>query len=65
MKGYKIVREDHTHHGLVYQKGLNIDQKPFRAEGYCVEGGMYFFTDIKDVVKWGTYENNLLYQENL
>lgn len=55
MKGYKVVREDHTHKGFKYKEGLNVDTLSFRAEGSCVPGGLYFFTDIIDVPKWLQY----------
>lgn len=55
MKGFKVVSENHIHHGLKYQKGLNIDPNPFRPEDSCVAYGLYFFTAIKDVVNWLSY----------
>lgn len=52
MKGFKIVREDHIHHGFVYQEGLNIDTNPFQPGGSCVAEGLHFFTDISQIYKW-------------
>lgn len=46
MRGYKIVRADHTHNGFKYKRGLNIDPVPFATEGSCVPGGLYFFEDL-------------------
>ena len=59
MKGYKVIRKDMTHNGFKYQRGLNVDIKPFRRTGSCVEGGLYFFTDLKDLPEWLGYGDHL------
>ena len=42
MHYYKILRENKTHHGLVYREGLNVDPEPFDPSGNCLPGGIYF-----------------------
>ena len=42
MHYYKILRENKTHHGLVYKEGLNVDPIPFNPSGSCLSGGIYF-----------------------
>ena len=39
---YKITNEKECHHGFQYKNGLNVDTLPFRKEGSCVPGGLYF-----------------------
>lgn len=46
MRGYKIVRADHTHNGFKYKRGLNIDPVTFATEGSCVPGGLYFLNSL-------------------
>ena len=58
-KGYKVIRSDMTHHGFVYQKGLNVDSNPFEFTGSCVPGGLYFFTELKDLPNWLEYGHHL------
>ena len=59
MKGYKVIRKDMTHNGFKYQRGLNVDTKPFNPNGSCVAGGLYFFTDLKDLPNWLDYGDYL------
>ena len=54
MKYYKIFREDDTHHGFRYVDGLNRDIVPFRKEGSCVSGGLYY-SNAKNIVKFFDY----------
>jgi hypothetical protein len=41
---FKITNSEENHHNLQYKTGLNIDPIPFRKEGSCVPGGIYFTT---------------------
>lgn len=41
LKLYKILRDDLTHHGYVYKRGLNILNEPFDPSGDCGAGGLY------------------------
>ena len=42
MNFYKILNEEENHNGLQYKTGLNVDPLPFRKEGSCCKGGIYF-----------------------
>ena len=50
----KFLRSDHTHHGLTYKVGLNIDPLPFVGSGACQAGGIYF-TEFNWMGKWTHY----------
>jgi hypothetical protein len=39
---FKITNEAENHHGLQYHDGLVEDNLPFKREGSCVPGGIYF-----------------------
>jgi len=42
MRYYKITNKNETHHGYVYQNGLNILDEPFNEADNCGPGGLYF-----------------------
>ena len=44
---FKILREDLTHHGYIYQEGLNVYSKPYDSIPSNREG--LFFTDIENI----------------
>lgn len=52
MKGHKVIKSTMLHHTFRYQRGLNRDHKTFNDHGSCVPGGLYFFTDLKDLPIW-------------
>ncbi len=41
---FKITNQTENHHGIQYHDGLIIDHIPFRKEGSCCPGGIYFTT---------------------
>ncbi len=50
---YKILRQDLTHNGFVYQLGLNVDTQPFQPNAHC-SGGLYF-SDLEHIVWYLDY----------
>jgi hypothetical protein len=48
---YKLLNEQMCHHGFQYVSGLNIDHLPFKPEGQCQAGGL-FFTDVEHIRIW-------------
>ena len=50
---FKILRENLTHHGFTYKKGLNVDVKPFDLTPEC-DGGL-FFADEKHILEFCDY----------
>ena len=42
MNFYKILNSNERHHGLQFKTGLNVDPIPFKKEGSCCPGGIYF-----------------------
>lgn len=53
MKYYKITNETECHNGLRYRDGLNVDPLPFRPQGDCMPGGIYFAS--KDILAFLDY----------
>lgn len=51
---FKITNKDENHHGFQYKEGLNVLDKPFDEQGYCVPGGLYF-TDAKHICEFLSY----------
>jgi hypothetical protein len=41
---YKFIRQDKTHHGFEYRKGMNVDTVAFHPTSTCSAGGLYFTT---------------------
>ena len=50
---FKILREDLTHNGYTYHKGLNVDPNLFDPTPDC-RGGL-FFSDTKHILKFCDY----------
>jgi hypothetical protein len=50
---FKILKEDLTHYGFTYKKGLNIDVNPFDPTPKCGDG--LFFTDEKYILGFCDY----------
>ena len=42
MNFYKILNEKEIHNSLQLKTGLNVDPVPFKKEGSCCPGGIYF-----------------------
>ena len=40
----RICRPNKKHYDYEWHDGENVDILPFKAEGYCSEGGLYFTT---------------------
>lgn len=55
---FKITNEAENHHGFQYKDGLNVLLQPFRQEGSCVPGGLYF-TTIDFIHEFYNYGVNL------
>ena len=49
MKGFKLIKDDMTHHGFKYQLGLNVDTNEFNTYPECCKGGLYFIPEEKYV----------------
>lgn len=43
-KIWKILNPTLKHHGYVWHGGKNVDPLPFKARGWCLDGGLYFTT---------------------
>ena len=41
MQYYKFVHPE-GNYGVIYHNGINVDPKPFKPEGNCKKGGLYF-----------------------
>ena len=54
---FKILREDLTHHGYIYQEGLNVYSKPYDSIPSNREG--LFFTDIENISEFYSCGNKI------
>ena len=50
---FKILKENLTHHGFTYKKGLNIDVNLFNPTPECGDG--LFFADEKNILEFCNY----------
>jgi hypothetical protein len=53
----KLTVQDENHNGFVYHTGLNCDTLPFRPQGLCSAGGLYFCR-LSDAPHWLDYVQN-------